>query len=118
VLHHTLDTNKAIEEIYRVLIPHGRAVIMLYHKHSLNNFAHIILKRGFENHRSGSDAPITYRFSKRQVKRMCSNFSKFHIHTEYLFGAGWGQIYNFTPSFIYKFLSRIIGWHLVIYLEK
>lgn len=40
VLHHTLNIGKAIQEIYRVLSPEGRAVIILYHKWSLNNFAH------------------------------------------------------------------------------
>jgi ubiquinone/menaquinone biosynthesis C-methylase UbiE len=36
VLHHTPDTQKAIDEIYRVLKPHGKIVIMLYHKHSVH----------------------------------------------------------------------------------
>jgi ubiquinone/menaquinone biosynthesis C-methylase UbiE len=34
VLHHTFDTGKAIDEVYRVLKPGGRAVIMLYCKSS------------------------------------------------------------------------------------
>ncbi|MEX2451858.1 MAG: class I SAM-dependent methyltransferase [Rhodospirillales bacterium] len=34
VLHHTLDTEKALEEVFRVLKPGGRAVIMLYCKSS------------------------------------------------------------------------------------
>ena len=32
VLHHTPDTQRAIDEIYRVLKPGGKCVIMLYHK--------------------------------------------------------------------------------------
>jgi len=34
VLHHTLDTARAIDEVYRVLKPGGQAVIMLYCKSS------------------------------------------------------------------------------------
>src|SRR5258706_682295 len=36
VLHHTPDTARAIREVYRVLSPSGRAMIMLYHKNSFN----------------------------------------------------------------------------------
>ncbi|MFN3393547.1 MAG: class I SAM-dependent methyltransferase, partial [Candidatus Thermochlorobacter sp.] len=36
VLHHTPNTQKAIDEVYRVLKPGGEIIIMLYHKHSLH----------------------------------------------------------------------------------
>jgi len=36
VLHHTPDTQKAIDEVHRVLRPRGRAVVMLYHRDSYN----------------------------------------------------------------------------------
>ncbi|HVO63783.1 MAG TPA: class I SAM-dependent methyltransferase [Terriglobales bacterium] len=36
VLHHTPDTAQAIREIYRVLTPGGRAVVMLYYRNSFN----------------------------------------------------------------------------------
>jgi SAM-dependent methyltransferase len=36
VLHHTPDTAQAIREIYRVLSPGGRAVVMLYYRNSFN----------------------------------------------------------------------------------
>jgi SAM-dependent methyltransferase len=118
VLHHTPNTWKAIQEIYRVLSPEGRAVIMLYHEWSLNNFAHWISRKGFENVKNGKDSPVTYRFSKNEVRKMCSDFSACDIHTEYLFGAGWGKIYNITPKPIYSLLSKLIGWHLVVYVRK
>jgi len=35
VLHHSPDTNRAINEVKRVLRPGGTAKIMVYHKHSL-----------------------------------------------------------------------------------
>jgi len=118
VLHHTPDTKKTIREIYRVLAPEGRAVIMLYSKYSLNNLAHLLTGRGFENVKEGEDSPVTYRFSKGEIERMCLDFSSCNIKTEYLYGAGWGRVYDYTPKSIYHFLSRWIGWHLVVYLKK
>src|SRR5438128_11179619 len=36
VLHHTPDTARAVREIHRVLVPGGRAIVMLYHRGSYN----------------------------------------------------------------------------------
>jgi SAM-dependent methyltransferase len=45
VLHHTPDTERAVKEIYRVLRPGGRAVVMLYHRDSYNYRVNISLLR-------------------------------------------------------------------------
>lgn len=45
VLHHTPETEKAIQEIHRVLRPRGRAVVMLYHRGSYNYRVNISLLR-------------------------------------------------------------------------
>jgi ubiquinone/menaquinone biosynthesis C-methylase UbiE len=36
VLHHTPDTPRTIREVHRVLVPGGRAMVMLYHRDSFN----------------------------------------------------------------------------------
>lgn len=46
VLHHTLDTEKAIAEVHRVLKPGGRAVIMLYCKSSWHYWINMFLPIG------------------------------------------------------------------------
>lgn len=46
VLHHTPDTQKTIDEIYRVLKPGGRAVVMLYAKWSFQYSVSLLLVRG------------------------------------------------------------------------
>jgi len=123
VLHHTPDTGRAIREIHRVLEPGGRAVLMLYHRHSINNFIHGVTGKGFENARQEkgkgtADAPVTQRFSKSEVLGMCSEFKHARICTEYVYGAGWGKVYQLTPKPVYDLLSKVLGWHLVIYLQK
>ena len=45
VLHHTPDPPQAVKEIWRVLRPGGRAVVMLYHRDSYNYRVNISLLR-------------------------------------------------------------------------
>jgi len=42
VLHHTPNTAVALSEVWRVLKPGGRAIVMLYHKHSFNYWVRIM----------------------------------------------------------------------------
>lgn len=44
VLHHSENTDKCIEEVYRVLKPNGTAVIMLYSRHSAQFWANTFIK--------------------------------------------------------------------------
>jgi 2-polyprenyl-3-methyl-5-hydroxy-6-metoxy-1,4-benzoquinol methylase len=45
VLHHLAATEQAVREIYRVLRPNGKVLIMLYHRNSLNYFFTIMVVR-------------------------------------------------------------------------
>jgi SAM-dependent methyltransferase len=45
VLHHTPDTQGAVQEIHRVLRPAGRAIVMLYHRDSFNYRVNISVLR-------------------------------------------------------------------------
>jgi ubiquinone/menaquinone biosynthesis C-methylase UbiE len=47
VLHHTPHTDRAINEVWRVLKPGGRAIVMLYHKRSFNYVVRIMLYMRF-----------------------------------------------------------------------
>ena len=38
MIHHTEDTQIALDEIYRVLMPEGAAAMMIYHKYSIVGF--------------------------------------------------------------------------------
>jgi ubiquinone/menaquinone biosynthesis C-methylase UbiE len=46
VLHHTPDTRRAVDEIFRVLADGGVTIVMLYHKNSLNYLVNILFIRG------------------------------------------------------------------------
>lgn len=46
VIHHSANTARIVEEIYRVLKPGGEAKVMVYHRHSLRNWITAGLHRG------------------------------------------------------------------------
>jgi ubiquinone/menaquinone biosynthesis C-methylase UbiE len=45
VIHHIPDTQRAIDEMFRVLRPGGKALVMVYHRGSLNYHVNILLIR-------------------------------------------------------------------------
>ena len=58
VLHHTPDTQKAINEVQRVLRPGGRAMVMLYHRDSYNYRVNISVLRRAGAHLLNSEAGV------------------------------------------------------------
>lgn len=93
VLHHTNDTERAIAEVYRVLKPGGRAVIMLYCKSSFDYWFNYWFCRGllcgamFKSRNWLGHAsewigptektavnPITRCYTAGQIRRMFSRF--------------------------------------------
>jgi len=93
VLHHTNDTGKALDEVYRVLKPGGRAVIMLYCKSSWHYWINMWLCVGVLQGRAfgddnwlgkatewgGKDAqttlnPITRCYTAAGVRRLFQRF--------------------------------------------
>ena len=45
VIHHIADTERAVQEFHRVLSPTGTAIVMLYHRRSLNYYLTILTVR-------------------------------------------------------------------------
>ncbi|MGI8898677.1 MAG: class I SAM-dependent methyltransferase [Pyrinomonadaceae bacterium] len=72
VLHHTPDTESAVKEIYRVLRPGGRAVVMLYHRDSYNYRVNISLLRraGAQLLRWESGVNLVHRLTGESLKSL------------------------------------------------
>lgn len=117
VLHHTPDTGRAVREIRRVLREGGTAVVMLYHRHSLNYVAHQLL--GIPTDGSRSDpVPIARTYSRHEARKLFAQFAQVHVGVEYLFGTGWGAVNRLIPVPLHRFLGRYVGWHLMIRAVK
>jgi len=112
VLHHAPDTQRCIDEAYRVLRPGGQALIMLYHRRSLNEAVHRFVRVPFEER--DELCPVVRRFTMSEVHGMFASFTHVDVHSDFVFGEGYGPLFRWTPRPLYRLLSRWAGWHLMI----
>jgi ubiquinone/menaquinone biosynthesis C-methylase UbiE len=90
VIHHSPDTQRVANEIFRVLKPGGQAKVMIYHKHSLVGYllwlryALAIFKPAtnlatiYANH---LESPGTKAYSKSEANQLFTQFQKVSIKT-------------------------------------
>ena len=116
VLHHVANTPRSLGEALRVLKPGGEALIMLYNRRSLNELAHRLSRIPFEER--DELCPVVRRFSIAEVRGMLKDFSRTDIHLDYIFGEGYGPVFRWTPRWLYDFLSKYWGWHIMIRATK
>lgn len=112
VMHHAPDTKKCVDEAFRVLRPGGQALIMLYHRRSLNEAVHRLVRVPFEER--DELCPVVRRFTIEEVRAMFSQFQHVDVHPDFVFGEGYGRLFRWTPLFLYRWLSQQVGWHLMI----
>ncbi|MBK8515262.1 MAG: class I SAM-dependent methyltransferase [Saprospiraceae bacterium] len=130
-LHHTGDTGKSIDEVYRVLKPDGKALIMLYYKYSykpfiaplyylksvligpkrnVKNYTELV-RSIYDSNSSGDGAPITSLTSKSEAKEMFKKFSSVKMQLE-------NNDVPFVRQFLLKNISKIIGLDLYFVATK
>ncbi len=135
VLHHTPDTQKAVDETCRVLKPGSTALIILYHRHSLAYYGGILLKSGtkrFAGHilrgknpfrfslrrvlsasTDGEENPLTKVYSRREGIRLMRNFRSVQTEVWHL-NRGDFPLSGVFPASLLSKLSRRVGWYLVL----
>jgi ubiquinone/menaquinone biosynthesis C-methylase UbiE len=115
VLHHTPDIAAAVGEVRRVLKPGGTAYVMLYHRDSLVNLVHRVLRLPYESPKDRNDeCPVVYTFSRKGVRELFGGFSRVDVHAAYPFTYGFGPLCTKLPVSVRRPLGRAIGWHLMI----
>ena len=127
VLHHVPDTQKAIDEIHRVLKPGGRLIVMFYHRHSAKyQFKYRVWSwvngkpmQQLVNEFDGVGNPKGTVFSRAELRKMLARFTDIKMHVGYLEtrdiilrGA------RFLPDRLFQPLAPAIGWNLYAKARK
>lgn len=86
VLHHTPDTQAAVREIYRVLRPSGRAMVMLYHRDSYNYRVNIsVLRRaGVHLLRWNAGLKLVHTLTGESQEALLEHARQLHSDSHYL----------------------------------
>ena len=139
VLHHSINTEKCFDEVYRVLKPGGTAKIMIYHKYSpiglmlwlrYGLFKFKSLESVYSNH---LESPGTKCYSLEEARGMTAKFANVDLKVQISFGdllEGEVGVRHrgfllFLAKLIYprrlvKWLSKFLpfGLYLLINLKK
>lgn len=124
VLQYTADSAKMIGEIHRVLRPGGKAILMVYNKHSWLTLMRNITKVPLEH----EDAPVLKKFSVSELKQLLRPFRNYQITPERFpvktrLHSGW-KAHLFNSVFVGAFnlmpkpWIRPFGWHLMVFAIK
>jgi len=87
VIHHSPDTGRAVDEIWRVLRPGGIARVMIYHRYSVVGlmlwlrYGAVRLASLDEVFAKHLESPGTKAYSRAQASRMFGKFSRIAIQT-------------------------------------
>ncbi len=121
VLHHTPDTRRGVEEIFRVLKPGGRLIVMFYHRDSALyrvRFPLVRLTTGktiqqLLNEVDGVGNPKGDVYSRSELRALLSGFGNIEIFAGFLRG---GMLLpmggRLIPNSLLRLFERRWGWFL------
>jgi ubiquinone/menaquinone biosynthesis C-methylase UbiE len=122
VLQHTPEIDRAISELWRVLKPGGRILIILYHRRSWFYLLHRLSGASVEF--DSDDAPIVNSYTRNELETLFSRFRDLQIECEYYRPLPTRRrgvlpfVYNrvFVPAAraMPDAVIRRFGWHLVL----
>ncbi|MGQ9628956.1 MAG: class I SAM-dependent methyltransferase [bacterium] len=129
VLHHTPDTQKSVDEIYRVLKPGGKAIVMLYYEKSLLVRWYILFLNGVVNGRllylsrdeliarmtDGRGNPLSKCYTKREARKLFGKFSEVEFE---VYNMGLFPPLDRFPRSLREFYGRTLGANLYIKARK
>lgn len=130
VLHHTPDTQRAIDEVFRVLKPGGEMILMLYHKHSWHVLAGVPLTaiaqwlRGRAASGSaeewvriydGRDNPLGKAYTKSEVRTMAGRFRNLRFELCDPVRRRFPRIFNWVNQ---NLLARFAGFYLIVHATR
>jgi ubiquinone/menaquinone biosynthesis C-methylase UbiE len=131
-LHHTPNTQRALDEILRVLVPGGTAIVGVYHRWSAFMFWKLmryVLKGHFRSMsvrralseievRRNSDAcPLVKVYSRRELSKMMAAYREVRTEVHHLDPARGPWPTFATPGLVRR-LESYIGWYVIAFATK
>ncbi len=107
--HHTGNLQRAVQECRRVLVPGGRAVVMLYHRHSLRQMLGRNTAGHYDRNLAGDAAPHTDFVSRREARELFRDFRQVRVDVRNMDCLG-----PIPRRYLLGNLDRLVGLDLYI----
>lgn len=121
VLHHTPDTQRAVGEVFRVLKPGGRLIVMFYHRNSAKFRVNLFLRRLLQfrglqqlvNEVDGRGNPKGDVYSEKELRDLLRSFEQLSIFAGFLRGTHIIPVIGrVIPNGWLRPLENKLGWFL------
>ena len=131
VLHHTPNTTRAVREVFRVLKPGGRAIVMMYAENSLQYWRNLVWYYGMKSgdlathsmaeimsrsvERTGNDArPLVKVYTKPRLRALFGSFTDIEILQRQISP----ELVPRAFRLLLPVVERLAGWNLIIKARK
>jgi len=133
VLHHTPNTRRVVEEMFRVLKPGGRAIVMVYAEDSFHYWSTLvwgiglvegqlrkysmgeIMSRAVERSDNASAHPLVKAYTKARLRELFDGFTDAEIVQRQIDMQTVPELLKHVPE---RHLGRMMGWNLIIKARK
>jgi glycosyltransferase involved in cell wall biosynthesis/ubiquinone/menaquinone biosynthesis C-methylase UbiE len=133
VIHHIPDTRQVIREIYRVLKPGGRAIIMVYAQNSFHYWQKLVIDEGLKNGNllgkysmgeimsrtveisSTGARPLVKVYSGQKIRRLFGDFKHIQILKRQLMPNERPRLLKWIPL---PYVEKAMGWNLIVKADK
>lgn len=132
VIHHTPNTAQVINEIFRVLKPGGKAIVMVYAEHSLHYWKELVGKLGIYKgmlmqHSVGeimsrhveisenNARPLVKVYTARRLRQMFHGFSQVDIVKRQMVASELPTFLKWLPI---ETAGKLMGWNLIVKAVK
>jgi SAM-dependent methyltransferase len=132
VIHHTPNTQRVVDEIYRVLKPGGKAIVMVYAENSLHFWRNLVIVLGLKQHlldtfsiseimsrhveiTENNARPLVKVYTKQRLRQLFAKFPRASIVQRQMVAAEVPRFLNWIQL---PTLGRLMGWNLIIKAQK
>lgn len=132
VIHHTPNTKTVINDIYRVLKPGGKVIVMVYAENSLHYWRNLVCDLGLKQHLLGTCSmgeimsryveitennakPLVKVYTKPRIRKMFNKFNNIHILQRQMVQAEVFRVLRWLPL---PWLGQLMGWNLILKARK
>ena len=133
VLHHTPHTRHVVGEIFRVLKPGGRVIVMVYAEQSLQYWRNLvwniglregqlrkysmgeIMSRAVERSDNAAAHPLVKAYTRAGLRQLFEGFHDIEIRQRQMEAAAVPRVLARVPR---RYLERVMGWNLILKARK